>query len=274
MIDLWENDEVARCFNTERPLTHSLDLGEEGLAMQATQICSISDCDRPHFGRGLCQRHLERKRREDRKAASAPRCSIDTCDDAVVGRGWCEGHYRRFLEHGDPFGGRLSPTGGTCSVDSCERPNAAQRWCALHYYRQKRTGQLELVPPVVRICVVDGCEQRRTAHDWCRLHYERWARNGDPILVRDLRGPLSPNWQGRSVTYHGAHSRVFISRGRAKLLNCVDCGNRATDWSYDHCDSDELIESVEQGGKRYSAKPEHYQPRCKRCHYHFDRDAR
>lgn len=49
-------------------LTHSLDLGEEGLGMKPTRICSVDDCDRPH-----------------------------------VARGWCNTHYQRWYDHGDPL---------------------------------------------------------------------------------------------------------------------------------------------------------------------------
>lgn len=279
MISTWHNErEAARRANVERPLTRSLDLREEGLAMQATRTCSLTDCDRPHYGKGLCQRHLERKRRLDRKNAATAQCTIDGCADPITSRGWCEGHYRRWLDHGDPTAGRRSPVGGLCTVEGCDRPNAAQTWCALHYYRWKRTGKLELVPVTPKICVVDGCDQRRAGYEWCRLHYERWARNGDPLLVlpssRDLRGPLSPNWRGRDITYYGAHTRVAGLRGRAKARKCVDCGKQAAHWSYDHADPDELVEPIELGGKRYSDKPEHYEPRCNRCHTLFDRRLR
>lgn len=239
--------------------------------MQATRICSLTECDRPHFGRGLCQRHLERKRREDRKAASHPRCSIDTCEDAVVGRGWCEGHYRRFLEHGDPQGGRRSPATGPCSADLCERPVAAQGWCALHYYRWKRTGLLEVPAFTDPGCLIEDCQQPHASRGWCRLHYERWRTNGDPLAVlpssRDLAGELSPNWHGDEVTYSGMHIRLRRTQGTARKLSCVDCNGEAAHWSYDHTDLDEVTED----GIRFSLKAEHYEPRCSRCHIRFDR---
>lgn len=33
-------------------------------------------------------------------------CSILNCGKPIYRRGWCRGHYARFLNHGDPLGGR------------------------------------------------------------------------------------------------------------------------------------------------------------------------
>lgn len=55
-------DRAERCVNTTRPLTRSLDLGKEGIAMQATRRCSFPDCDRPHSCKGFCATHYEQAR--------------------------------------------------------------------------------------------------------------------------------------------------------------------------------------------------------------------
>lgn len=58
----WDNkfSEAARCGNTERPLTHSLDSTEEGLAMQATRPCAADGCDTPAYCKGWCSKHYQR----------------------------------------------------------------------------------------------------------------------------------------------------------------------------------------------------------------------
>lgn len=48
--------------NTIRPLTRSLDLGKEGLAMKATRTCSIDGCANPSRARGWCIKHYNRWR--------------------------------------------------------------------------------------------------------------------------------------------------------------------------------------------------------------------
>ena len=59
----WENRSGSEsATNTHRSLTHSLDYGKEGLAVNATRTCSIDGCFDPHKGHGLCNRHLIRLR--------------------------------------------------------------------------------------------------------------------------------------------------------------------------------------------------------------------
>lgn len=274
MIATWQNEcRAARCSTTERPLTRSLDLREEGLAMQATHTCSVTDCERPHYGRGLCQRHLERQRRADRKSSAAPHCEIPDCGDAVVSRGWCEGHYRRWVDHGDPLAGRRSPSPGPCSVVACEEPKQGRGYCVVHYGRWKRTGDPEgLAPPrPVKLCSIEGCDRKHSARGWCALHHGRWLSNGDPLVAQpsywSATGALSPNWAGDAVTYSGMHIRLRRVLGTPQQHGCVDCGAEAAHWSYDHADPAELIED----GLPYSVKIGHYQPRCRSCHTKFDR---
>jgi hypothetical protein len=98
------------------------------------------------------------------------------------------------------------------------------------------------------------------------MHYLRIRKHGS-IEKRPLpRGVEHSQWRGDNIGYNGAHVRVRRERGNATLHLCVDCGGLALEWSYDHSDLNELIEE----GKRYSADPQYYQPRCKPCHESFD----
>jgi hypothetical protein len=208
VITTWENETRSpRATNAQRPLTHSLDHREEGLAVQATRKCAVADCDIP-----------------------------------VEHRDWCEGHYRRWLGHGDPLGGRRSPAPSRCSVEGCVRRSKARTWCKLHYYRWKRTGE---VGPV-----------------------------NVELDSRRLPGPQSMFWKGKALTYSGAHSRVLATRGPAKQYPCADCAQPAVHWSYAHTDPNEMREPIKEGGKPYSPRPEHYEPRCVSCHVRFDNRMR
>lgn len=75
-------------------------------------------------------------------------------------------------------------------------------------------------------------------------------------------------------TYNSMHHRLRKKQGAAKTRVCVGCGGRAHQWSYDHLDTDEVIEEMVSRGKvrrvAYSLKFEHYQPRCHSCHHTFD----
>ena len=76
------------------------------------------------------------------------------------------------------------------------------------------------------------------------------------------------------VGYYPAHKRVYNERGKAKQHACVDCGEPAHGWSYDHMDSDELVGRNRFGREvTYSLDPVHYSPRCSPCHTKFDRTA-
>lgn len=73
-------------------------------------------------------------------------------------------------------------------------------------------------------------------------------------------------------SYRAMHKRVATERGPAWAEQCADCGEDATEWSYDHLDPDE-VEATEADhlGARYSTDPGRYQARCKSCHVKFDR---
>lgn len=78
--------------------------------------------------------------------------------------------------------------------------------------------------------------------------------------------------KGDVVSYAGAHTRVRRKLGPAKNRLCVDCGQRAAEWSYNHQDPNEITGPCRTGGMMlvYSTDPDHYEARCKPCHRLFD----
>lgn len=145
----WENESrAARWWNTERPLTHSLDQREEGLAMQATRICSVADCDQPHFGLGFCRKHYNQQ---------------------------------NYAKRAVP-GGRKYPPRTFCEVDSCGRPTKAHKMCGTHYQRFLRTGS----PLVVRVAPhFAGAEHpnwRGTDISYGAAHRRVWKTKGSASL--------------------------------------------------------------------------------------------
>lgn len=77
-------------------------------------------------------------------------------------------------------------------------------------------------------------------------------------------------WRGDAVGYNGAHTRVTSAKGSASDHLCVDCGDRAQDWSYDHRDPGGKQGTNKGSSMWFSADPDHYEPRCKPCHRRFD----
>jgi hypothetical protein len=60
--------------------------------------------------------------------------------------------------------------------------------------------------------------------------------------------------------YTAVHVRLLRSRGSAAQHQCIDCGQIAREWSYNHS----------QSNVRYSLNLDDYDPRCRACHVRFD----
>jgi len=67
------------------------------------KTCTEPGCDRPHFGRGLCQNHYKQRQRR----------------------------------------GTLPPIWTGCEVEGCDRPHEARHLCAMHYQRLTKGGALD-----------------------------------------------------------------------------------------------------------------------------------
>lgn len=84
---------------------------------------------------------------------------------------------------------------------------------------------------------------------------------------------VPPSPRKDTPKYQAAHSRVWKVRGKASDHACVDCGSPADEWSYDHADPDEVTDKPSRFAGNiltWSAKPEHYKPRCAKCHRTWD----
>jgi hypothetical protein len=183
-------------------------------------------------------------------------CTIDGCGNKTVARGWCRPHYAAMWRSG-AIETRPHWTATICSVDGCEKQRKGLSWCGMHYARMQRYGSLA-TPSRRKICSVEGCETFVRGHGWCNAHLLRMQRYGR----LDAR-----QYGSDDVSYSAVHYRLKALHGPARNYACIDCGQQAREWSYNHSDSDQRYDDL---GMVYSADTAHYVARCKPCHVRFD----
>lgn len=96
---------------------------------------------------------------------------------------------------------------------------------------------------------------------------ERYLPERRSATKRDQSGTKNHMWRD-NCGYQAAHLRVATQRGKASRHDCVDCGQKADDWSYLHDCPDERRQP---GRPAYCTHPNHYAPRCRPCHRAYDR---
>ncbi len=123
MIATCENEcGTAQRWSAKRSLTRPLDPTEEGLAMHATRTCSVTDCDQPYHGLGLCRKHYNRQNYAKRAVPGGrkypPRtfCRMADCGKPTKANRLCHTHYQRYLRTGDPL--VVRPAGTTTSGEA------------------------------------------------------------------------------------------------------------------------------------------------------------
>ena len=105
------------------------------------------------------------------------------------------------------------------------------------------------------------------------MHYTRLLRHGDVNVAIHQRDRAMSRGEdhyayNRDGSYLSVHQRLLKLHGKALLYKCVDCGERASQWSYDRKCPDERIDS--KIGVPYSVDLDRYEPRCVPCHKRFD----
>lgn len=169
----------------------------------------------------------------------------------------------------------------TCTIDECTKDVRSKHspYCNMHYFRVYRGGQvgtaeLRKRPSRSANCEVDGCTKPDAERGLCSMHGTRKRRHGDVNTVNERdypTGAANTAWLGDSVGYNGAHLRVSKLRGPASNYLCIDCGDQALHWSYDHADPNELhADLATSTGVAYSSSTAHYDPRCVPRHKMFD----
>lgn len=164
-------------------------------------------------------------------------CSLSGCTKPVKRRGLCYGHYMKWWRYGDP----------TWTQPKRRRNLLGQRFGQVTVIEELDEGHW--------LCLCD-CGNKSRVRGWS-------LTSGGTTTCND--GPT--HRRADDISYSAAHARMKRDRGPASTHSCVDCGETAGHWSYDHADPDE-VRTPE--GYAYSLKTNHYQPRCVPCHKTFD----
>lgn len=170
-----------------------------------------------------------------------PFCEVKDCDKPLERKGFCYGHYMKNWRYGTPTPQRL-PT-----------------WTDI---ANERFGSLVALRRLGKRweCLCD-CGKTRVVSVGDLNRYGHRSTCGD-------RNAHRRNDSG----YGAAHWRCVKDRGPSTSYSCVDCGEQARQWSYNHDDPNELLGTSGLGGQvmPFSLKPEYYSPRCVPCHKRFD----
>lgn len=129
----------------------------------------------------------------------ARRCSVEECARALYARGLCGMHYKRVLRHDDPqpdVSARGTARPQRCAVPSCAHLVEARGWCHGHYLRWVRTGDVNPDKPLTRrtqreFCTVDGCDRRCHSKGACA------RRTTNAFRPPDRSGPTSRSARSR-----------------------------------------------------------------------------
>lgn len=191
-------------------------------------------------------------------------CSVVECEAPKRTRGYCDRHYNLWRRNGFPG---YVKTKKPCTVEGCLNEHRAKGFCMMHYLRSKRSPNGVGAAARRHIsgqttCRHADCVEPALSLHLCSKHYWRLKDFGPEGLDR-----ISIFDSEHTISYSGAHRRIYRLRGPAASLQCTDCPKPAQQWSYDHSDPGELMSDE---GLPYSIDVERYQPRCTSCHTIFD----
>lgn len=197
-------------------------------------------------------------------------CTVSGCDRTAPYKLYCTKHYRQMKKFGEI---RDIVFHEFCQAPGCNSKANRRRagLCEKHYMRMRRNGTFESIQKRIpdAECIAEDCHDRAaTVAGYCRNCHLRLKSHG--TLERHV-GVLSPLWLNfDEANYRTVHQRIRKWRGSASGYICVDCGENAYHWSYNHSSIFERTEVVDGFSVSFSPLVSDYDPRCVKCHKKFD----
>lgn len=117
------------------------------------RVCEVVGCDNPHKGRGYCNTHYGRWRRNGDPEVTIDRsrnsrtCQVDECDEPVIARSMCKVHYDQ-KRHAE----RYSVVSKACDVPECSNTNIhsqMNRLCQEHFEEMWLSSKTKYTPGYV-----------------------------------------------------------------------------------------------------------------------------
>ena len=168
----------------------------------------------------------------------------------------------------------VASRGVTCSF-SCRAKLREQRKTT--EWRKRREYPADIIEKVRRLYVDQGMTVAEVQAEIGKGYkvqrvMERHQIPTRPAIKRDQWGEGNAAWRGDALSYGAAHTRVYARRSSASLHPCVDCGERAKDWSYvGGCPREQRDP---ENGCAFSPDPDRYAARCRKCHHAYDKARR
>ncbi|ANA86646.1 HNH endonuclease [Gordonia phage ClubL] len=225
------------------------------------QVCQLGWCDRPHYGKGLCEAHLWRQKRgisleTPLRALKRSRgCSVDDCSRPHKARGFCQTHDKRArlgLDLDDPIRGEVNKSASECLQDGCGRRPYARGLCDVHNRRSRNGipmgGPIRTMEPG-RECSRHDCRDPHLARGLCKKHYSKEGGRGARYM-RDRKARLA-DLGGDQINPEAWSAKVEYWGGR-----CWMCGSVPAVIEMDH------VKPVSRGGCHIIAN---LRPACRSC---------
>lgn len=109
-------------------------------------ICSVAQCLRPHYAKGLCNAHWQRQRAGrplveiQRGKVYGDHCAFEDCGRKTSCRGWCDGHYRQIRLGNLPrhIKEKIDQKGYDCIVIHCDNLAVSKSLCQRHFRSHRK----------------------------------------------------------------------------------------------------------------------------------------